>query len=70
MWVCGLKHADNQHQKECPAVTPHVGVWIETNQWQKIQYLRLSHPMWVCGLKLRTEKQKGEYCRVTPHAGV
>jgi len=34
-----------------PAVTPCVGVWIETFQRWRYSVARMSHPAWVCGLK-------------------
>ena len=30
MWECGLKQLDAQYAQEIAAVTPYVGVWIET----------------------------------------
>ena len=30
MWECGLKHEKSDHITRDPKVTPHVGVWIET----------------------------------------
>ena len=33
------------------AVTPCVGVWIETERYKEIEALEKSHPAWVCGLK-------------------
>ena len=30
MWECGLKHRSTRAQCLIGAVTPHVGVWIET----------------------------------------
>ena len=33
-------------------VTPCMGVWIETYEWDKDSYTETSHPVWVCGLKL------------------
>ena len=35
------------------AVTPCVGVWIETAQEAQILLDSKSHPAWVCGLKLK-----------------
>ena len=35
------------------AVTPFVGVWIETTEATKISTSLPSHPSWVCGLKLK-----------------
>ena len=34
------------------AVTPCVGVWIETLRCNLLGGLLMSHPAWVCGLKL------------------
>ena len=34
-----------------PAVTPCVGVWIETNKTYLCNIIKQSHPAWVCGLK-------------------
>ena len=36
----------------CRAVTPFVGVWIETFVTLTYDEEYLSHPSWVCGLKL------------------
>ena len=33
------------------AVTPCMGVWIETEQVKKVAARLSSHPVWVCGLK-------------------
>ena len=33
------------------AVTPYVGVWIETAHDSLCTCRLASHPMWVCGLK-------------------
>ena len=35
------------------AVTPYVGVWIETFRRSMLRIVLLSHPTWVCGLKLK-----------------
>ena len=52
------------------AVTPFVGVWIETRYQQFLSDRSQSHPSWVCGLKqtqiLRTELRY----LVTPFVGV
>ena len=32
-WVCGLKHERGVQYHRPPAVTPCVGVWIETTSW-------------------------------------
>ena len=50
-------------------VTPHVGVWIETNVRIKIICSETSLPTWECGLK--HEMKWGEMkLHVTPHVGV
>ena len=47
------------------AVTPFVGVWIETLAEFEVITARLSHPSWVCGLKLRPHADAREYKRHT-----
>ena len=49
-WVCGLKPATKTLQPQF-AVTPCVGVWIETYNARIVKILHESHPAWVCGLK-------------------
>ena len=39
-----------------PAVTPFVGVWIETTKECGINRMSMSHPSWVCGLKLTKKR--------------
>ena len=41
LFVCG----------EQSAVTPCMGVWIETPLPNSLEVKRQSHPVWVCGLK-------------------
>ena len=62
-------HCDIQPFAEY-AVTPFVGVWIETNFSYLFQQHILSHPSWVCGLKLEIKKAEEERKRVTPFVGV
>ena len=68
MWVCGLKlylpffYLYRQ-------VTPHVGVWIETDMLSWVVLTSVSHPMWVCGLKRKHNRLSYHYS-VTPHVGV
>ena len=50
-WVCGLKQQKAVRLRRV-AVTPYVGVWIETSNSAMIQSASPSHPTWVCGLKL------------------
>ena len=38
------------------AVTPCMGVWIETQLQAMAANINQSHPVWVCGLKLRIRK--------------
>ena len=52
------------------AVTPFVGVWIETNSGFTREFLAMSHPSWVCGLKHEPRKDQGSGHRVTPFVGV
>ena len=52
------------------AVTPFVGVWIETlPESLFFQGNRESHPSWVCGLKLSVTALTVS-CLVTPFVGV
>ena len=37
------------------AVTPFVGVWIETQWVNPNETFKMSHPSWVCGLKQSSE---------------
>ena len=37
------------------AVTPCMGVWIETEKVKFLVEPERSHPVWVCGLKLASE---------------
>ena len=50
-WVCGLKQFRQFVIDPAGAVTPYVGVWIETFPRWLLQILLMSHPTWVCGLK-------------------
>ena len=51
-WVCGLKQHTQHVTKTVHAVTPCVGVWIETAAMGSYQFVfGMSHPAWVCGLK-------------------
>ena len=52
------------------AVTPFVGVWIETLQHTKHNRCSKSHPSWVCGLKQEFYWFSYETMRVTPFVGV
>ena len=50
-WVCGLKQWNVVLSEAEEAVTPCVGVWIETESERRNTPLSESHPAWVCGLK-------------------
>ena len=50
MWECGLKHVI-LFLLVYGAVTPHVGVWIETMKARGELEVKRSLPMWECGLK-------------------
>ena len=52
------------------AVTPFVGVWIETTLLRKTYNYWLSHPSWVCGLKHNLETDQLFAYEVTPFVGV
>ena len=53
------------------AVTPFVGVWIETaTALQKYKEIQKSHPSWVCGLKQIIIKVALYALGVTPFVGV
>ena len=52
------------------AVTPFVGVWIETPQFGSESVVNLSHPSWVCGLKLMPLLIARLAKVVTPFVGV
>ena len=50
-WVCGLKLTFLDKMCVHFAVTPFVGVWIETFRVAHSEKWVESHPSWVCGLK-------------------
>ena len=52
------------------AVTPCVGVWIETLIQLASHPDQMSHPAWVCGLKPETYLDKNLITNVTPCVGV
>ena len=70
MWECGLKPVDLLHPRYTVAVTPYVGVWIETlrTSWQTISWKSLL--MWECGLKRPTKTIRIWVKNVTPYVGV
>ena len=43
-WVCGLKPNNSYHSRTPLAVTPCVGVWIETKQLGKVEHLSIVTP--------------------------
>ena len=47
------------------AVTPCVGVWIETHNYNIDVTSSMSHPAWVCGLKHRIASKRGGRFRHT-----
>ena len=51
-------------------VTPHVGVWIETQLQIDTDVELESLPMWECGLKQENEGAGRRSRTVTPHVGV
>ena len=51
-------------------VTPCVGVWIETVDYNSCNVLLRSHPAWVCGLKQKSHLKKEKALYVTPCVGV
>ena len=52
------------------AVTPFVGVWIETRSFAATAAFSRSHPSWVCGLKQQTFAHAATVQGVTPFVGV
>ena len=50
--MCGLKLGKEVLTIQKLAVTPCVGVWIETYWVYNDIDVNMSHPAWVCGLKL------------------
>ena len=52
------------------AVTPFVGVWIETNNAFSFTIQFMSHPSWVCGLKHDNIETMLKGSKVTPFVGV
>ena len=48
------------------AVTPCMGVWIETGQHTLDEERRQSHPVWVCGLKLAKKSLQGNWSESHP----
>ena len=70
VWVCGLKPLDRFNGGLPRAVTPCMGVWIETYAYAP-RYLDFkSHPVWVCGLKLNLSISHFLVNNVTPCMGV
>ena len=43
-WLCGLKPNNSYHSRTPLAVTPCVGVWIETKQLGKVEHLSIVTP--------------------------
>ena len=43
-WVCGLKQSERQNRHHWRAVTPFVGVWIETRYYNCTSFKRLVTP--------------------------
>ena len=70
MWECGLKQHLPFFLVYQSKVTPHVGVWIETNEVAMQGAEIWSLPMWECGLKRVYGKEGRGGCAVTPHVGV
>ena len=52
------------------AVTPCMGVWIETTKACDGSLQSASHPVWVCGLKQVVRYGKAKEQTVTPCMGV
>ena len=69
-WVCGLKPIDYFTSVLPRAVTPFVGVWIETVSGRSALGFQTSHPSWVCGLKQQTFAHAATVQGVTPFVGV
>ena len=69
-WVCGLKHYFFPSYWICAAVTPCVGVWIETSEQWQLCIHTWSHPAWVCGLKQPVPQTSHSNLLVTPCVGV
>ena len=69
-WVCGLKHHCNTIVCNSTAVTPRVGVRIETT-YNTFVFLSYSVTPRV-GVRIETIRRgrKGPYLRVTPRVGV
>ena len=70
MWECGLKHSHHDCERTRNAVTPYVGVWIETDVWEGKGDERLSLLMWECGLKHDLDRIMNALKEVTPYVGV
>ena len=68
-WVCGLKQAVRKGASG-DAVTPCVGVWIETTASCRACITPKSHPAWVCGLKHIKLALYFRTLQVTPCVGV
>ena len=69
-WVCGLKLNTNLEADNSQAVTPCVGVWIETQVYLQSDSQAVSHPAWVCGLKHPDFSSVDTALAVTPCVGV
>ena len=69
-WVCGLKLVLVGDKSRRWAVTPFVGVWIETANIMASACSTVSHPSWVCGLKLPSVLDRYMQLCVTPFVGV
>ncbi len=57
MRECGLKHTYTSNGFSSSLVTPHAGVWIETDSGKLTCVKNKSLPMRECGLKLDRQNQ-------------
>ena len=69
MRECGLKQSQ-EAEKARQWVTPHAGVWIETESNRPKDNINVSLPMRECGLKQQSTCPNPKPKWVTPHAGV
>ena len=67
MWVRGLKPTLLRSTVRQRSVAPHVGAWIETNNYAPYSLVEdKSHPMWVRGLKPDTTYQVLDWSQSHP----
>ena len=69
-WVCGLKHIEVTNTTPCLAVTPFVGVWIETISFASIVISLAVTPFVGVWIETIKKSMTDEAIDVTPFVGV